>query len=104
MRFRINDLPEEIIHYIYKILFDEILKEIKSTMVCCMCDRIIFSENSINLSYSNCINCNNPVCFECWKTYCNNYGRGWKPYLRHCNHCAIEKINTVGYSEAIYPN
>ena len=104
MQNYINILPEEIITLIYKKVYTSCLNEIKSSFSCCMCNRIIFVKNVFNVSYSNCKNCCGPVCYHCWNTYCTNYGRGWKPYLGHCKHCAIEKIKTEGFSNVVYPN
>ena len=104
MQTYINQLPEEIINHIYKIVYNSCLNEIKSIVTCCMCEKIIYSENLDKESYSKCKNCNKEICFNCWNTYCTNYGRGWKPYIRHCSHCVINKMSTIGFNGAIYPN
>ena len=100
----INELPEELIYVIYKKVFDFCLDEINTIVTCCMCEKFIYSKNLDNESYSKCKNCSKEICFNCWNTYCTNYGRGWKPYIRHCRECVINKINTNGIEGAIYPN
>ena len=99
----VNRLPEEIIEKIYRLVFDSCLTELKNIVTCCMCDKIIYSENLFNESYSNCKNCSKEVCFECWKSYCRNYDRGWKPYLSHCKECAIYKFNKYRFNDVNYP-
>ena len=100
----INNLPEEIIEKIYRLVFASCLDELKNMITCCMCNKIIYSENLFDESYSKCKNCSKEVCCECWNTYCTNYGRGWKPYIHNCKECVIYKYNTIGLSGAKYPN
>ena len=95
----INKLPEEIINIIYKKVFDSCLHEVNNINSCCMCDKIINSENNFS-----CKNCNEKICLNCWTTYCTNYGRGWKPFIYNCKTCAIEKMNTEGLDSVLYPN
>lgn len=84
-----NNLPEEIISHIYKFVFNNCLEEIKMINSCTMCSKILLSPNR------KCINCQELICLECWDTYCMNYYRGWKPYIKHCQACAIEKIRDI---------
>ena len=100
----VNNLPEEIIEKIYRLVFDSCLIELKNIVSCCMCDKILYSQNLFNESYSNCKNCSKEVCYECWNTSCTNYGRGWKPYIRHCKACAIYKYNKYGFNGVNYPD
>ena len=85
---KINNLPEELIELIYRYLYRNCLDEINSLKVCSMCNSIIkLSKDEINY----CVNCNSSVCKDCWDTYCMNYYRGWKPFIKHCKSCAIIK-------------
>ena len=90
----LNNLPEEIIHLIYQKYYEKYcLPEIKREL-CCQCQSL-----SININIeNNCVNCQKPVCNICWNGYCMNYHRGWKPFIKHCRECSIEKFkNSFSY-------
>ena len=87
-----NNLPEEIINYIYKFVFTDCLQEIKTISFCTMCSTFLPPSN---LVIKKCINCHEPICLDCWETYCMNYYRGWKPFIKHCQSCAIEKTRDL---------
>ena len=91
---KINNLPEELIELIYRYVYQNCLDEIKIIKTCNNCNKIIKLSND-DINY--CVSCNFPVCKDCWDTYCMNYYRGWKPFIKHCQQCAIFKMRDITY-------
>ena len=89
----IENLPEELIRNIYEIYYSKnCINEIKNN-VCFIC------YSKTNQHYNNdsnkCIECDKPVCKECWDGYMMNYYRGFRVGLRKCPDCTIEIIKKL---------
>ena len=83
----LNNLPDEIIHFINQKYFSKYCLPKIKRQLCCQCKSI----NKNTKIENNCIKCQKPVCEICWNGYFMNYHRGWKPFMKHCKECYIEK-------------
>ena len=84
----IENLPEDLIYNIYKIYYSQnCIREINN--ICFIC----YSKTNKHYgdeSKNKCINCEKPVCKNCWDGYMMNYYRGFRVGLRKCPDCTIE--------------
>lgn len=82
------DLPEELIHEIYKHYYkSNCINELNNYKKCVMCFKKINMHCRYKEFSGKCMNCNELMCSKCWYSYGLNYNRGWQPHLYHCRYC-----------------